>query len=156
MVQFIQKKIGCAEALDLPKPVCAPKKTVLVAAAAIIDTDGRILVAQRPEDKAMAGLWEFPGGKVDAGETPEFALMRELEEELSIETRPCCFAPVAFASHSYEDFHLLMPLYVCRVWRGEPKLNEHQAVKWLRVNDLYSLAMPEADLPLIPQLELAL
>ena len=156
MVQFIQKKIGCAEALDLPKPACAPKKTVLVAAAAIIDADGRILVAQRPEGKAMAGLWEFPGGKVDAGETPEFALMRELEEELSIETRPCCFSPVAFASHSYEDFHLLMPLYVCRVWRGEPKLNEHQAIKWLRVNDLYSLAMPEADLPLIPQLELAL
>lgn len=156
MVQFIQKKIGCVAALDLPKPTCAPQKIVLVAAAAIIDADGRILVAQRPVGKAMAGLWEFPGGKVNTGETPEFALMRELEEELDIETRPCCFSPVAFASHAYDDFHLLMPLYACRVWRGEPKLKEHQALKWLRVNDLYSLAMPEADLPLIPQLEAAL
>ncbi len=153
MVQFIQKKIGCAEALDLPKPTCARKKTVLVAAAAIIDADGRILVAQRPEGKAMAGLWEFPGGKVDEGETPEFALMRELEEELGIATRPCCFSPVAFASHGYDDFHLLMPLYACRVWRGQPERKEHQALKWLRVNDLYGLPMPEADLPLIPQLE---
>lgn len=156
MVHFIKKHIGCAEALDLPKPACAAKKTLLVAAAAIIDTDGRILVAQRPEGKAMAGLWEFPGGKVNNGETPEYALMRELEEELGIQTRPCCFSPIAFASHNYDDFHLLMPLFACRVWRGEPQLHEHQALKWVRVIDLYDLAMPEADIPLIPQLEAAL
>lgn len=156
MVKFVQKKVGCAEALDLPKPECAHKKTVMVVAAALIDSDGRVLVAQRPERKSMAGLWEFPGGKIDEGETPEYALMRELEEELGIETRPCCFAPVAFASHSYDDFHLLMPLYVCRVWRGIPQAREHQSLKWLKPVDLYALAMPEADIPLIPQLESAL
>lgn len=156
MVKFVEKKVGCAEALDLPRPSYPERPIVLVAAAAIIDADGRVLVAQRPEGKAMAGLWEFPGGKVQAGETPEYALMRELEEELGIETRPCCFSPVAFASHSYDDFHLLMPLYVCRVWRGMPQTHEHQSIKWLRPLDLYGLAMPAADLPLIPMLEAAL
>lgn len=156
MVKFVEKKVGCAEALDLPRPSCTGRPIVLVAAAAIIDADGRVLVAQRPEGKSMAGLWEFPGGKVQSGETPEYALMRELEEELGIETRPCCFSPVAFASHSYDDFHLLMPLYVCRVWRGIPQTHEHKALKWLRPLDLYGLAMPEADVPLIPMLEAAL
>ncbi|QQG35620.1 MAG: (deoxy)nucleoside triphosphate pyrophosphohydrolase [Micavibrio aeruginosavorus] len=156
MVKLVEKKVGCAEALDLPKPECRKGSIVLVAAAAIIDADGRVLVAQRPKGKSMAGLWEFPGGKVIEGETPEYALMRELEEELGIETRPCCFSPVAFASHSYDDFHLLMPLYICRVWRGQPQTHEHQAIRWLRPPDLYSLAMPEADLPLIPMLEAVL
>lgn len=156
MVKFTEKKIGCAEALDLPRPESRNVPIVLVAAAAIIDADGRVLVAQRPAGKAMAGLWEFPGGKVNTGESPEYALMRELEEELGIETRPCCFSPIGFASHGYDDFHLLMPLYVCRVWRGQLQLREHQAIKWLRPLDLYGLAMPEADLPLIPMLEAAL
>ncbi len=125
---------------------------LLVAAAALIDKDGRVLVAQRPEGKAMAGLWEFPGGKIKDGETPEFALCRELEEELGIDARECCFTPIAFASHSYEAFHLLMPLYICRMWRGNPMPREGQAVKWVRPNELYGLAMPDADVPLISQL----
>lgn len=100
----------------------------------------------------MAGLWEFPGGKIKTGETPEFALCREIEEELGIEVRECCFTPIAFASHSYAEFHLLMPLYVCRMWKGTAVPREGQAVKWLRPNELYSLAMPEADIPLISQL----
>lgn len=156
MVQFIQKQIGCAEALDLPPPQCARKKIVLVAAAALIDADGRILMAQRPAGKSMAGLWEFPGGKVDDGETPEFALMRELGEELGIETRPCCFSAVAFASHGYDDFHLLMPLFACRVWRGIPQPREGQALKWLRIAEMFSLPMPAADVPLVSQLEAVL
>ncbi|MFN3700429.1 MAG: 8-oxo-dGTP diphosphatase MutT [Alphaproteobacteria bacterium] len=129
---------------------------VLVAAAALIDSDGRVLIAQRPEGKSMAGLWEFPGGKVEAGETPEYALMRELEEELGVETRPCCFSAVAFASHRYDDFHLLMPLFVCRVWRGFPSSKEHKALKWVRVNELYDYPMPAADLPLISALRVML
>lgn len=156
MVTFTQKKIGCAEALELPPPTCPQKKVVLVAAAAIIDADGRILMAQRPEGKAMAGLWEFPGGKVAAGETPEFALMRELREELAIETRPCCFTPVAFASHAYDDFHLLMPLFACRVWHGPAVPQEGQAIKWLRPADMFALPMPEADIPLVAQLQAVL
>jgi 8-oxo-dGTP diphosphatase len=152
MVQFTAKKIGCEEALDLPKPAPCATKTVLVAAAALIDRDGRLLIAQRPEGKHMAGLWEFPGGKVDEGETPEFALMRELEEELGIETRPCCFSPVGFVSHAYDEFHLLMPLFVCRVWRGIPQSREAQALKWIAPRDLYDYDMPPADLPLIEPL----
>ena len=100
----------------------------------------------------MGGLWEFPGGKVDEGETPEFALMRELEEELGIETRPTCYLPIAFASHSYDDFHLLMPLFACRKWLGEPQLKEHQAFAWVKPVDMHDYPMPEADLPLVTTL----
>ncbi len=128
------------------------KPMVLVAAAALVDRDNRVLIAQRPEGKPMAGLWEFPGGKVHAGETPEQALVRELEEELSIEVCDTCLAPFTFASHSYEDFHLLMPLYLCRNWDGEIVAREGQALKWVRAARLTDYAMPEADVPLIPWL----
>ncbi|GAA0296882.1 8-oxo-dGTP diphosphatase MutT [Rhodovulum strictum] len=125
-------------------------KLVLVAAVALVDADGRVLLAQRPEGKSMAGLWEFPGGKVEPGETPEAALMRELKEELGIDTWASCLAPLTFASHSYEDFHLLMPLFICRKWQGQPHGHEGQALAWVRANDLRSYPMPPADLPLIP------
>ncbi len=144
--------MNCAEALELPKPAAPDIPVVFVAAAALIDRDGRILIAQRPEGKAMAGLWEFPGGKVEQGETPEFALMRELEEELGIETRPCCFFPIGFASHSYESFHLVMPLFACRVWKGNVAAKEHIALKWVMPNELYDYPMPAADMPLISSL----
>ena len=121
---------------------------VLVAAVALIDRDGRVLIAQRPEGRAMAGLWEFPGGKVEAGETPEAALIRELHEELGIGTWASCLAPLTFASHSYPDFHLLMPLYLCRRWRGEPTAHEGQELLWVRPDELSSYAMPPADEPL--------
>ena len=124
-------------------------KTVLVSAVALIDIDGRVLIAQRPEGKSMAGLWEFPGGKVEAGETPELALMRELEEELGIETWESCLAPLTFASHTYNDFHLLMPLFACRKWKGAPHGKEGQSLKWVRVNELKNYPMPPADEPLI-------
>ena len=123
---------------------------VLVSAVALIDVDGRILIAQRPEGKTMAGLWEFPGGKVETGETPEAALIRELHEELGIETWSSCLAPLTFASHGYEDFHLLMPLFACRKWDGVPVSREGQKLKWVRANDLTQYQMPAADLPLIP------
>lgn len=123
-------------------------KVVLVVAAALIDADGRVLLAQRPEGKSMAGLWEFPGGKVEAGETPEAALIRELREELSIEIRPKCLAPFTFASHAYETFHLLMPLYVCRNWDGEIRPREGQRVVWVRAARLGDYDMPPADEPL--------
>lgn len=145
--------MNCLEALEKPRaqtPAGLP--LLLVAAAALVDKDGRVLVAQRPEGKPMAGLWEFPGGKIKDGETPEFALCRELEEELGIDARECCFTPIAFASHSYEAFHLLMPLYICRMWKGNPAPREGQAVKWVKPNALYGLAMPDADVPLISQL----
>ncbi|MEN8710300.1 MAG: 8-oxo-dGTP diphosphatase MutT [Paracoccaceae bacterium] len=125
-------------------------KMVLVSAVALIDVDGRILLAQRPEGKSMAGLWEFPGGKVEAGETPEAALVRELYEELGIETWDSCLAPLTFASHGYADFHLLMPLYACRKWNGTPRAKEGQTLKWVRANELREYPMPEADIPLIP------
>jgi 8-oxo-dGTP diphosphatase len=125
-------------------------KTLLVAAVALIDGDGRILLAQRPEGKSMAGLWEFPGGKVEIGETPEAALIRELHEELGIETWQSCLAPLTFASHSYEDFHLLMPLFACRRWQGQVQGREGQALKWVRANALKDYPMPPADIPLIP------
>ena len=153
MVVFRKKHIGCEQALELPPPECGAKKVVLVAAAALVDRDNHILLAQRPEGKSMAGLWEFPGGKVDKGETPEFALMRELEEELGITTRPCCFSPIGFASHGYDDFHLLMPLFVCRVWKGTPVAKEGQVLKWVKKEDLYDYDMPEADIPLIPSIQ---
>jgi 8-oxo-dGTP diphosphatase len=125
---------------------------VLVAAVALIDPDGRVLLAQRPEGKTMAGLWEFPGGKVEPGETPENCLMRELEEELGISTWASCLAPLTFASHSYEDFHLLMPLYACRKWVGIARPREGQSLKWVRAAELGDYPMPPADRPLIPVL----
>ncbi len=127
-------------------------KTVLVAAVALIDVDGRVLLAQRPEGKSMAGLWEFPGGKVEPGERPEDALIRELDEELGIETWESCLAPLTFASHSYEDFHLLMPLFACRKWSGTPQGREGQALAWVRGNKLRDYPMPPADVPIIPLL----
>ena len=125
-------------------------KIVLVSAVALIDPDGRILLAQRPEGKSMAGLWEFPGGKVEPNETPELALVRELQEELGIDTWESCLAPLTFASHSYEDFHLLMPLFACRKWNGTPESKEGQALKWVRATQLKDYSMPPADIPLIP------
>jgi 8-oxo-dGTP diphosphatase len=144
--------MDCTEALEKPRPIAPNLPVVLVAAAALVDKDGRVLLAQRPEGKSMAGLWEFPGGKVGEGETPEFALMRELEEELGIETRPTCFTPITFASHSYEKFHLLMPLFVCRFWKGHLKAKEHKALKWVKPQDMYEYPMPEADIPLVAAL----
>ncbi|MVA25599.1 8-oxo-dGTP diphosphatase MutT [Agrobacterium vitis] len=123
---------------------------LLVAACALLDSDGRILLAQRPEGKSLAGLWEFPGGKVETGETPEETLVRELEEELGIATKIPCLAPLTFASHTYETFHLLMPLYVCRRYEGMPQGREGQAIKWVKPRDLRSYPMPPADEPLIP------
>lgn len=128
------------------------KQLVLVAACALIDADGRVLIAQRPASKKMAGLWEFPGGKVEAGEKPECALIRELHEELGIVVQEACLAPFSFASHDYDDFHLLMPLYICRRWEGMPCAKEHQALKWVRPGDMHAYPMPPADLPLIPML----
>ena len=125
-------------------------KIVLVSAVALIDIDGRVLLAQRPEGKSMAGLWEFPGGKVEDGETPEAALIRELREELGIDTRASCLAPLAFASHSYEDFHLLMPLFACRRWEGSVVPLEGQKLAWARPTELRDYPMPPADEPLIP------
>lgn len=123
--------------------------TILVVAAALIDRDGRVLLAQRPPNKSMAGLWEFPGGKVEDGENPEDSLIRELNEELGIDTWGSCLAPLSFASHSYEDFHLLMPLFACRKWIGTPMAMEGQVLKWVSKSDLKNYAMPPADIPLI-------
>jgi len=125
-------------------------KIVLVSAVALIDPDGRVLLAQRPEGKSLAGLWEFPGGKVEPGESPEVALIRELHEELGIETKASCLAPLTFASHSYDDFHLLMPLFACRRWEGMATGREGQKLAWVRPERLRDYPMPPADLPLIP------
>ena len=136
-------------------PTTAPeaeRPIVLVAAVALVDADGRVLLARRPLGKAMAGLWEFPGGKIGTGETPEQALIRELREELGIDTEQSCLAPLAFASHSYDDFHLLMPLYVCRVWSGVATPKEGQELRWVRPARLRDFPMPPADAPLIPVL----
>lgn len=125
-------------------------KILLVSAVALIDPEGRVLLARRPPGKSMAGLWEFPGGKVDPGETPEAALVRELKEELGIDTWKSCLAPLTFASHAYEDFHLLMPLFACRRWDGIPSPREGQELAWVRPNQLRDYPMPPADRPLIP------
>jgi 8-oxo-dGTP diphosphatase len=125
-------------------------KLVLVSAVALIDVEGRVLLAQRPEGKSLAGLWEFPGGKVEPGETPEAALVRELHEELGIETWNSCLAPLTFASHSYDDFHLMMPLFACRKWNGIPTPREGQVLKWAKASELRDYPMPPADIPLIP------
>jgi 8-oxo-dGTP diphosphatase len=127
-------------------------KLVLVAAVALIDADGRVLIAKRPEGKTLAGLWEFPGGKVEAKERPEAALIRELKEELGIDVEQSCLAPLTFASHAYDDFHLLMPLYVCRRWKGLAQAMEGQELKWVQAKNLKDYPMPAADLPLIPHL----
>ncbi|SNB67706.1 8-oxo-dGTP diphosphatase [Arboricoccus pini] len=140
---------GCAA---VPEP-SSTGRLLLVAACALLDADGRVLVTERPAGKAMAGLWEFPGGKLEPGESPEACLVRELFEELGVRTKPACLAPLTFASHTYPDFHLLMPLYVCRVFDGAPAGRENQAIRWCRVHELRNLAMPPADLPLIAHLE---
>jgi 8-oxo-dGTP diphosphatase len=128
-------------------------KIVLVVAAALVDSDGRVLIAQRPQGKQLAGLWEFPGGKVEPGETPEDALIRELAEELGITVKAACLAPFVFASHTYADFHLLMPLYLIRRWEGEPERREHAALKWVRPNAMRDYPMPPADAPLVAYLQ---
>tara|TARA_B110000971_G_C19961284_1_gene478100 strand:- start:79 stop:492 length:414 start_codon:yes stop_codon:yes gene_type:complete len=125
---------------------------LLVVACALVDKDGRVLVAQRPAGKSMAGLWEFPGGKIEPSETPEAALIRELKEELSIDVTAACLAPLSFASHAYDDFHLLMPLYVCRKWEGQIMPREGQDVTWKKPRELFDMAMPPADIPLIAAL----
>jgi 8-oxo-dGTP diphosphatase len=125
-------------------------KIILVSAVALIDPDGRVLLAQRPEGKSLAGLWEFPGGKVETGESPEAALIRELKEELDIDTWSSCLAPLTFASHAYPDFHLLMPLFACRRWQGTVRATEGQQLAWVKPNRLRDYPMPPADLPLIP------
>jgi len=127
-------------------------KIVLVAACALVDIDGRVLLAQRPEGKSMAGLWEFPGGKIEHGERPEETLIRELKEELGITVREDCLAPLTFASHSYPDFHLLMPLYVCRRWEGMIAPTEGQRITWVKPNRLRDYEMPPADIPLVSHL----
>ncbi|KAB2662769.1 8-oxo-dGTP diphosphatase MutT [Brucella tritici] len=126
------------------------RRILLVAACALVDSDGRVLLTQRPEGKQLAGLWEFPGGKVEPGETPEETLIRELQEEIGITTKVACLAPLTFASHTYDDFHLLMPLYVCRRYEGIARGLEGQALKWVRPKDMRDYPMPPADEPLIP------
>ena len=128
------------------------KETLLVAAVALIDGDGRVLISKRPDNKVMGGMWEFPGGKVENGETPEIALVRELEEELGIDTQTSCLAPFSFASQGCDDFHLVMPLFLCRVWRGIPRPLEGQSLKWVRPSRLSEYNMPPADIHLISML----
>ncbi len=135
-----------------PEQRPGPVTLVLVAAVALVDADGRVLIAQRPQGRPMAGLWEFPGGKIHAGETPEAALIRELKEELDIDVSASCLAAFTFASHRYDDFHLLMPLYVCRKWQGTPTARVHRAVKWVRPSRMADYAMPPADQPLVAML----
>jgi 8-oxo-dGTP diphosphatase len=130
--------------------VSGGKPILLVAACALVDADNRVLLAQRPQGKSLAGLWEFPGGKIEPGETPEECLVRELDEELGLRTKPACLAPLTFASHSYETFHLLMPLFICRRYEGIAQSREGQALKWVRTRDMRSYPMPPADVPLVP------
>ena len=156
MTHIITQAISCAAALDLPPPVQPNKKIIHVAAAALIDAQNRVLLAQRPAHKPYAGQWEFPGGKIEAGELPEYALMRELREELAVETRPCALFPIAYASYAYDEFHLLMPLFICRIWRGPVVPQEGQMVQWAHAGDLYKMPLLQADLPLIEPLRQAL
>ena len=142
--------MGCHNAIETETPPLNPPPTVLVAAVILVDRDGRILLSRRPPGKPLAGMWEFPGGKVEKGELPETALIRELKEELDIHTAPSCLAPLTFASHTYESFHLLMPVYICRVWKGTPKAMENQTLAWATVDSLDDYDMPPADIPLIP------
>jgi 8-oxo-dGTP diphosphatase len=135
--------------LEVTMPALSEARLLLVAACALVDSDHRVLLTQRPPGKLMAGLWEFPGGKVLPGETPEACVLRELEEELGLDTAENCLAPLTFASHAYPDFHLLMPLFVCRIWHGLPQPREGQALKWLRPRDMAALPMPPADRPLV-------
>ena len=130
----------------------APKKIVLVAAAALVDADGRVLICKRPQGKQLAGLWEFPGGKVEPGETPEACLIRELDEELGITVAKACLAPFVFASHGYDSFHLLMPLYLCRRWEGFVTAREHEGLAWVKPDELADYPMPPADEPLVAYL----
>jgi len=132
-----------------PNAIRLPMKTLLVAACALVDADGRVLIAKRPAGKQLAGLWEFPGGKVEAGETPEACLIRELDEELGIQVTHVCLAPFVFASHAYETFHLLMPLYLCRRWEGFATAREHEALAWVRPEMMDGYPMPPADKPLV-------
>lgn len=143
---------GCDPGEDKGRAEAPDRPVMLVAAIALVDIDNRVLIAQRPEGKEMAGLWEFPGGKVEPGETPESALIREVQEELGIDTSASCLAPFTFASHAYADFHLLMPLYICRKWLGEPVPREHTAIKWVRPARLGDYPMPPADAPLVAML----
>lgn len=140
---------GLEDACPGGPPPLGERPLVLVAAVALVDVDSRVLIAQRPPGKSMAGLWEFPGGKVDPGETPEQALVRELHEELGVETATSCLAPIAFASHGYEKFHLLMPVFACRKWNGTPQPREGQVLKWVAPMELNKYPMPPADLPLV-------
>ncbi|HEX9447908.1 MAG TPA: bifunctional GNAT family N-acetyltransferase/(deoxy)nucleoside triphosphate pyrophosphohydrolase, partial [Dongiaceae bacterium] len=133
-------------------PVTPAKRIITVVAVALVDADGRVLLAQRPEGKSLAGLWEFPGGKIEAGESPEAALIRELHEEIGIDVKASCLAPLTFASHGYDSFHLLMPLYVCRRWQGIVTAKERQKLAWVRPHQLKDYPMPPADIPLIPML----
>ncbi|WP_207483559.1 8-oxo-dGTP diphosphatase MutT [Arenibaculum pallidiluteum] len=142
---------GCWDPDSTPAPD-PDRRLLLVVAVAMVDVDGRVLLARRPPGKALAGLWEFPGGKVHAGETPEAALVRELREELAVDTAASCLAPFTFASHTYPDFHLLMPLYVCRNWEGTPTPQEGQELAWVRPLDMGRYPMPPADLPLVAML----
>ncbi|MGB0749094.1 MAG: (deoxy)nucleoside triphosphate pyrophosphohydrolase [Magnetospiraceae bacterium] len=141
---------SCFDAAEQPRQDALP--TLLVVAVALIDADGRILMAQRPPGKHLAGLWEFPGGKVHEDETPEAALVRELKEELGIDVTRSCLAPLTFGSHAYEDFHLLMPLFACRTWRGMVTAQEDQVLKWVRPSQLLSLPLPPADIPMAAML----
>jgi 8-oxo-dGTP diphosphatase len=142
---------SCLEANDRKIDLNIP--VLLVVAVALIDVDGRVLLSQRPEGKQMSGLWEFPGGKIEEGESPEAALTRELKEELGIDIGESCLAPFSFASHVYDDFHLLMPLYLCRVWRGVPSPKEQQKLKWVKLEKFSEYPMPPADLPLVAMLK---
>jgi 8-oxo-dGTP diphosphatase len=142
--------LGCLQVAAREKAADLP--VILVVAVALVDIDGRVLLAQRPEGKSMAGLWEFPGGKVDDGELPEAALIRELKEELAIDVTESCLAPITFASHSYDDFHLLMPVFACRVWKGDVEPKEGQVLRWVRPVRMADYPMPAADIPLVPLL----